>query len=145
MSKRDRPAAQRGAKRALRAIWLLAASVFDTGCAPKTLYNWGGYEDSLYLRYTAQDFTQAETEAAGTLPTTAHPLRVPPGVYADYGFLLYRRGDYARAIQYFEKEKATYPESSLLMTRLIDRVRQRTEGKSGISLNTPPAAGGSGP
>lgn len=128
----------------LRAIaCVLTALIGGAGCAQQRgLYDWGGYEDSLYLRYTASDFAQAETEVAGTLPTTAQPSRVPPGVYADYGFLLYRRGDYARAIQFFEKEKATYPESSLLMTKLIDRVRQRSDGKQTGTLNTPPTGSG---
>jgi len=124
----------------MRAIaCMLVALTCGTGCAPRSLYDWGEYEDSLYLRYNSSDFAQAETAVAETLPTTAHPSRVPPGVYADYGFLLYRRGDYARAIQFFEKEQTTYPESSLLMTKLIDRVRQRSAGKQPGTLNTPAA------
>ena len=45
-------------------------------------------------------------------------MRVPPGAYADYGFLLFRRGDRKGAIAYFEKERLLFPESSAFMTKL---------------------------
>lgn len=117
-----------------RAGWIVAAVMGLSGCAPKGLYDWGSYEDSLYSRYTDNDFIQAEAYVSESLPTAAHPMRVPPGVYADYGFLLYRRGDYAGALEYFEKEKSTYPESSALMTKLIGKVREKAAS---------PAPGGS--
>lgn len=119
------------------ALLLFAAVSGIIGCAPTSLYDWGHYEDSLYLRYTEHDFGQAESYLKGSLPATAHPSRVPPGVYADYGFLLYRRGDYSGAIQYFEKEKQIFPESSALMTKLIDRVQQNLarDGGAGSKLD----------
>lgn len=126
-------------------IPLLVVTVGATGCARQTLYDWGEYEDTLYLRYTENDFAQAESYLRRTLPTTAHPSRVPPGVYADYGFLLYRRGDYPGALQYFEKEKQTYPESSALMTKLIDRIRQKTARKDSPEIAEKSATGGTAP
>lgn len=128
MSKSDpgHPVSSIWIQRGTFSILLLVAITGMPGCAPTSLYDWGQYEDSLYLRYTEHDFSQAESYLSHSLPPTAHPSRVPPGVYADYGFLLYRRGDYAGALEYFEKERQTYPESSALMTKLIDRVRQKT-------------------
>jgi hypothetical protein len=46
-------------------------------------------------------------------------------VYADYGFLLYRRGDYVGAIEKFEQEKRAFPESAALMSKLIERIQQQ--------------------
>lgn len=120
------------------AILLLVAISGMTGCATTSLYDWGNYEDSLYLRYTDHDFNQAESYLSQSLPSTAHPSRIPPGVYADYGFLLYRRGDYSGAIQYFEKEKQIFPESSALMTRLIDRVQQKIAPQDGSETKDNP-------
>jgi hypothetical protein len=98
-----------------------------TGCArTKPLYDWGKYEDSLYLRYMDKDFSKAESYVSESLSTTTQPNKVPPGVYADYAFLLFRRGNYAGAIEYFEKEKKSFPESSVLMTKLIEKVNQKT-------------------
>jgi len=123
---RQGPSRPRSRSRILLASWLAMAGL--AGCAPQSLYDWGQYEDSLYLRYTDHDFSQAEAYISQSLPTTAHPSRIPPGVYADYGFLLYRRGNYAGAMEYFEKEKTLYPESSVLMVKLMERVRQKTAG-----------------
>lgn len=125
--------------RSLAYTLLISAGL--AGCAPKTLYDWGKYEDSLYLRYADKDFGQAESYVNQSLPTTAHPSRVPPGVYADYGFLLYRRGNYSGALEYFEKEKKTYPESAALMTKLIERVQQKTAQKDNPEAKNNPEIG----
>ncbi len=95
------------------------------GCAPPTLYQWGEYEDSLYRRYVKEDSAGAEAYLRETLVAAELKSRVPPGVYADYGFLLYRRGDYAGAIAKFEQEKRAFPESAALMSRLIERIQQQ--------------------
>lgn len=98
-----------------------------TGCAPPALYQWGEYEDSLYRRYVKEDIAGAEAYLRETLVAAELKSRVPPGVYADYGFLLYRRGDYAGAIEKFEQEKRAFPESAALMSKLIERIQQQRE------------------
>jgi hypothetical protein len=124
-----------------RAAGLCIALLALSGCATSTgTYDWGRYEDSLYLRYAEQDFGQAQREVYEMLPQPGHPRRVPPGVYADYGFLLYRRGDRDGAIAYFEREKAAFPESALLMNKLIERVKQQPgQGKPSDNRLAPPA------
>ena len=97
------------------------------GCAPPALYQWGEYEDSLYRRYVKEDIAGAEAYLRETLVAAELKSRVPPGVYADYGFLLYRRGDYAGAIAKFEQEKRAFPESAALMSKLIERIQQQRE------------------
>ena len=97
------------------------------GCAPPALYQWGEYEDSLYRRYVKEDIAGAEAYLRETLVAAELKSRVPPGVYADYGFLLYRRGDYAGAIEKFEQEKRAFPESAALMSKLIERIQQQRE------------------
>lgn len=109
-------------------------------CAPTGLYDWGKYEDSLYLRYSEKNFGEAETYLTKSLPTADNPRRVPPGLYADYGYMLYRRGDYAGAVAAFESEKRAFPESSALMTKLIDRVKQKTAPKADAEPPPAPAA-----
>ena len=97
------------------------------GCAPPALYQWGEYEDSLYRRYVKEDIAGAEAYLRETLVAAELKSRVPPGVYADYGFLLYRRGDYAAAIEKFEQEKRAFPESAALMSKLIERIQQQRD------------------
>lgn len=112
-----------------------------TACGTKTLYDWGAYEDSLYLRYTDKNFGDAETYLKKSLQAASDQGRMPPGMYADYGYMLYRRGDYSGAIAAFEKEKKIFPESSALMAKLIERVRQKTVAKAEAEPFTSPAAG----
>jgi len=97
------------------------------GCAPPALYQWGEYEDSLYRRYVKEDIAGAEAYLRETLVAAELKSRVPPGVYADYGFLLYRRGDYAGSIEKFEQEKRAFPESAALMSKLIERIQQQRQ------------------
>jgi hypothetical protein len=73
-----------------------------------------------------QNPAQADAYLLETIRTAEQQhLRVPPGAYADCGFLLFRRGDRAGAISYFEKERLLFPESSAFMTKLIERVKQK--------------------
>jgi len=112
------------------------------GCAPPALYQWGEYEDSLYRRYVKEDIAGAEAYLRETLVAAELKSRVPPGVYADYGFLLYRRGDYAGAIEKFEQEKRAFPESAALMSKLIERIQQQRETRGQTEQNGVP--GGTG-
>lgn len=109
-----------------------------TGCVPPPLYLWGDYEDTLYERYANEDAAEQEARLRETVVAAELKSQVPPGIYADYGFMLYRRGDYASAIDYFEKEKRHFPESAALMSKLIDRVQQR-QGNKAEEVHAPAA------
>ena len=117
----------------------LVAAAGLTACAPPTLYQWGKYEDSLYSRYAKEDAAGAEESLRTTIVAAESQSRVPPGVYADYGFLLYRRGDYAGAIQYFEKEKRAFPESAALMSKLIERIQKQRATRGNTERQGTPA------
>lgn len=112
------------------------------GCAPQGLFYWGDYESSLYQRYVEQNPSQAEAYLKQTIAEAERAnYRIPPGVYADYGYLLYRRDEKRAAIAYFGKEKKLYPESTLLMDKLIERVRlqmhDQTETREDVIGNKP--------
>ena len=87
-------------------------------CAPTGMYHWGDYEDSLYARYTDAG-EEGQAEAFKMLEVTiqeaeAKNYRVPPGVYAEYGYLLFKQGKPDQAITHFRKEAETYKESKYL-------------------------------
>lgn len=109
----------------LKSFWGIMATSFLAGCAGPSLYHWGDLENGLHNRYVTQDHAQADVYLLETIRTAEQrKLRVPPGAYADYGFLLFKRGDREGAIVSFEKEKLLFPESSTFMTKLIERVKQ---------------------
>jgi hypothetical protein len=44
---------------------------------------------------------------------------VPPGIYAEYGFVMYEEGNNQQAVFYYQKEADKWPESRAFMTKLI--------------------------
>jgi hypothetical protein len=56
-----------------------------------------------------------------------------PGLYAEYGFLLMRRGENTRAIKYYTKEKALWPESTVFMDSMIQtaKIADKSSTKGG--------------
>ena len=105
-------------------IWLLLLG----GCAKPGLYYWGEYEASLGDRYIDNNPAPTEERLRTTIvEAEKRNQKIPPGVNADYGFLLFTRGDKAGAISYFEKEKQLYPESAALMLKLIDKINQKSK------------------
>ena len=100
-----------------------------TACTTSPHYQWGEYEESLYKRQTDSS-EQGQVEAFKMLEVTvreaeAQNYRVPPGVYADYGYLLYKQGKPDEAITYFRKESELYKESKYLMDSIISRVEKK--------------------
>lgn len=115
----------------LSKITLLILSIaLLSGCA-STKYDWGTYESDLYRYYktsTTEDRQSLENELAEIFARTEQNGAVPPpGLYAEYGTFQFLAGDYPTAIQYYQKEKEAWPESSKLMDSMIAKLRQRIE------------------
>lgn len=109
---------------------LSVAMVFVvTGCAstPDPLYNYGDYSDSYYsYKKDAGDESalklQKSIELAIEEAGQSRSGRVPPGMYANIGYLYLKGGDPVKAVDSFRKEKSTYPESAHFMDRIIKKV-----------------------
>lgn len=114
---------------------VVATVVLLTGCAPqpaKPLYNYGNYSDSYYAykKNMTPETTlalQNSMEKAITDTKLSQSGRVPPGMYANLGYLYIKAGKPNDAISNFTKEKTVYPESTIFMDRLINKI-QATEG-----------------
>jgi hypothetical protein len=65
-----------------------------------------------------------ETEAEGG--------KMPPGVYAEYGYALVEDGRFGESVTYFQKEKETWPESAVIMDKMARNVA-RLKGSGGSS------------
>ena len=89
-------------------------------CAPPTLYKWGAYDQALYNYYQDPEAIEALVEAIeANIQDAEKTKQVPPGMYAEYGFLLMTKNQNQDAIVYFNKEKTSWPESTILMTKMI--------------------------
>lgn len=106
-----------------------ATLILMSGCvSPKTLYYYGDYSESYYA--TKKEATdenmlalQAAIEKAIENRKDGRSQRVAPGMYANLGYLYLKAGKADRAIENFEKEKATYPEAIIFMDRMINKVK----------------------
>lgn len=105
-----------------------------SACAqPKQLYNYGDYSESYYKhKKQATPETRlalmASIEKAIDEASKSKSGRVPPGMFANLGYMYLQDGNSQKAISLFGQEKATYPESAHFMDRLISKV-EKTEKK----------------
>jgi len=114
-------------------LWhlLFVCSLFTLpGCGKPPLFHWGNYEDSL-LQRQENTSEEGQLEAFKILETTIQEAeekngRLAPGVYADYGYLLFKQGNSKEAIENFRKEAALYPESKYFMDSIISRIEEKS-------------------
>jgi hypothetical protein len=109
---------------------VFALALLCTGCATKRqpMYAWGNYSDSLYQSKKDENPETYEQHVQVLEKIVAESntrnLRVPPGVYAELGYVYASRNNPAKAIELFQLEKQTYPESAVLMENLIRRAEK---------------------
>lgn len=107
----------------MKRFLILGALLALTACATPQhkKYEWGGYEQSLYEYYKAPANVNALVASIDATIATAEKASrpVPPGMYAEHGFLLLQQGKNVEATASFTKEKARWPESTALMNRMI--------------------------
>lgn len=99
---------------------LLAAAALG-GCAQQGLYSWGNYDTAMY-QYARDETAQPAFQAAllSVIETNeASGKRMPPGIYAEYGYQLLEQSKTGDAIVFFEKEKQTWAESGPFMDTMI--------------------------
>lgn len=97
-----------------------AAPVFADG-----VYGWYNYQSTSYNYLKKQD-EAAEASLIKTYEKIISRPRgssktVPPGIYADYGWLLIKRKETEKGIEMLRKEMELYPESAVFITRILKR------------------------
>lgn len=109
-------------------IVALGLATLLVGCVttPEPLYQWGSYPQQNYLMYSqpqkATPGAQILKLEAEILKAKGKNLAVPPGLYAHLGLMYLHENQFARAAEYFELERQVYPESSVLMNRLLQKM-----------------------
>lgn len=101
---------------------LLAATLLAGCTTPKTLYNWDGYQTTVY-QYYQQDGVSSEQQitALNQMVETsrASDKAVPPGLHAQLGLLYAKSGRPDQAFTEFNTEKRLFPESAAFMDFLM--------------------------
>lgn len=103
-----------------------------TGCSPsKGIFYWGDYSSTLYdFKKEPSETTQKahEKELLRVMKVSGEKnTKVPPGVNAEYGYILLRAGNETDGMAYLDKETALYPESAVFITRLKSEYARRKQ------------------
>jgi hypothetical protein len=98
------------------------ALLFLVGCATqKSMYYWGDYSSTLYKvkKLESKENVEAHKESLADIIRVSKErnLRVPPGIYAEYGYVLIKEGS-AEGYKYLDLEAETYPESKAFIEKL---------------------------
>lgn len=104
----------------MRVVMAVLGLLLLAGCA-QTMYRWGGYDETLYNHYKNPQDRQEFVEHLSLVISDAESrgARVPPGCYAEFGWALYEEGRGEQAVVYFAKESKFWPESRVLMEKLV--------------------------
>ena len=104
-------------------ILSMAILVFCSCKTQKPLYLWGNYDlvSFTHLKNSDEESKQALMAQYSDIIQKHENSKslVPPGIYADYGFLLLQAGKTAEGKEMLLKEAATYPESAVYVDRAL--------------------------
>lgn len=114
-------------------LLVLLSALFVSGCAVgptlEPRYDFGNYSHALYQhkkQHTDASYQEYKSSLYDVIEKTkTSGYRVPPGIYCEYGFILAQEGKAEEAINYFELEKKTYPESKVFIERLMNEFSKK--------------------
>ncbi|MCK6541690.1 DUF4810 domain-containing protein [bacterium] len=109
-------------------ILIITVLMFTVGCTPTrtTIFYWGNYSSALYkYKKTPDESTRAAYKSAlkEILDNAKKKFKkIPPGVHAEYGYVLAQEGDIVGGQEYFGKELQLYPESKEFVAKLQQEI-----------------------
>ena len=98
-----------------------------SSCASTKLYSWYNYQADYYHyvknndKKTLDDLVATYEKVIATQKATRGV--VPPGIYADYGFLLIQNGKTTEGKAMLAKELELYPESKVFVGSILKRIK----------------------
>lgn len=124
----------------LRNAALLSAVGVLAGCAaPKSMYQWEGYQSQVY-EYFKGESKEAQITAleSGLEKIKAKGGSVPPGYHAQLGMLYLNVGKGDQMIKEFQTEKTLFPEATPYMDFLMRNVK--TDERKDVTVGAAPQA-----
>ncbi len=111
-------------------ITLLFGLLFS-GCAARPakepMYYYGRYSHNLYTleKHQTEEALLTHRQGLEIIISEAgtRNLPIPPGIYAELGYIHFKANNHQEAITFFQAEAELYPESKILMDRLIENAQ----------------------
>ena len=110
----------------IAAVTVLALA--SCGTVQPDLYSWYDSEDATY-QYTKRNTEEKLTAAMEQYKKVINNQKgarqvVPPGVNAEYGYLLVKSGQKQEGLTLLKQEIALYPESEKFISRIIKQLEK---------------------
>ena len=116
-------------KKLIFPVAVIAAMLAVSYCTTtKTLYSWYDYEDATY-QYHKRSTEELQVKVLEQYKKITEKQRgvrgvVPPGMYAEYGYLLCKIGKKDEGLAFLKKEVELYPESDTYISRIIKQLEK---------------------
>jgi hypothetical protein len=109
-------------------ISIVCVMAMSSCSTQKSLYSWYDSEDASYT-YTKRGTEKTLEEAMVQYKKVIEKQKgvrkvVPPGVNAEYGFLLYKAGKKEEGLALLKAEIKAYPESEKFISRIIKQLEK---------------------
>lgn len=112
-------------KRLIIAV-IAAVALYSCGTVQQPLYSWYDSQDATYKytkRATEADLNRAMAQYELVInKQNGTRMTVPPGMNAEYGFLLCKAGKKNEGIALLKEEMRLYPESEKFISRIINQL-----------------------
>lgn len=110
-------------------LFISFSALLLTACStPKALYTWDNYANASYnyIKNSDEKSTQDLIKTYENIIKNQKGTRgvVPPGVYADYGFILLQANKVEEGKAMLLKEIELYPESKVFIERILKMVEK---------------------
>lgn len=109
-------------------IAVVAVLALGSCTSTKTLYSWYDYEDATYQynKKRTDELKVKVLEQYKKLTDKQKGVRgvVPPGLYAEYGYMLYMSGKKDEGLTFLKQEITLYPESEKYISRIIKQLEK---------------------
>jgi hypothetical protein len=121
--------------------WMPLLLLLAVACArPTTAYDWGRHDDALYALMRDPGKLEPYGKALREV-IDRHPdgRGIPPGICAEYGYVLLTAGKGPEAEKYFQLEKTLWPESRPIVDRMIENCHAKPKAPDGPGQPAAPA------
>jgi len=109
-------------------LLLILLALVISSCATPKLYNWKGYDTAVfaYIKNSDDESLDHLLDIYDELieNTSSVSKTPPPGVLADYGYLLIKKGEVDKGKELLKKETILYPESKKFVDRILKRLEK---------------------
>lgn len=111
-------------------LTLALTALLTTGCATDTsLYNWGKYEQALFINYHEPEYKEQAIQQyisfINEQQSSNKTKLLAPGLFAEAGTFMLEQGDYKNALAFYKMEYDTWPESRPMLGALIKNLEAR--------------------